>query len=141
MNTLHLCLDGTPVVAQVSRALRLARRRRGLSQRELARLIGVSKSRVARLESDAGPQSLDMVCQVLMATGFRLEVVEASGTESGQGDTKSLPELSDASGRHFPAHLVAYPMAYPPLYWFVRNGGWNTTKAFPEWTYERRLPR
>jgi len=62
------------VVAEVGRALRTARRRRGLSQRELAQKIGVSKSRVARLESDAGPQSLEMVSQVLMASGFRLEV-------------------------------------------------------------------
>ena len=53
--------EAKPVVAEVGRALRMARRRRGLSQRELARRIGVSKSRLARLESDAGPQSLETV--------------------------------------------------------------------------------
>lgn len=98
--------EAKPVVAEVGRALRTARRRRGLSQRELARKIGVSKSRLARLESDAGPQSL---------------------------------ELCDASGRRFPAHLDAYRLAYPPTYWFVRNGGWTTSRAFPQWTFERRF--
>jgi len=135
---------GTPVVAQVGRALRQARKRRGLSQRELARKIGVSKSRLGRLESDAGPQSLEMVSQVLMATGFRLEVVDTSGTEPQAGDASSaaLLELCDVSGRRFPAHLDAYRMGYPPTYWFVRNGGWTTKKAFPEWTFERRfVPR
>ena len=140
MNQRDLGPDATPLVAQVSRALRVARKRRGLSQRELAQQIGVSKSRLARLESDAGPQSLEMVCQVLMASGFRLEVTDASGSESSAGSPRSLLELTDAGGRRFPAHLAAHRSGYPPPYWFVRNGGWNTSKAFPEWTYERRPP-
>jgi len=92
MDQLNPDREPKPVVAEVGRALRTARRRRGLSQRELAQKIGVSKSRLARLESDAGPQSLEMVAQ-----------------------------------------------AYPPTYWFVRNGGWTTSKAFPQWTFERRF--
>ena len=63
MDELDSDREAKPVVAEVGRALRTARRRRGLSQRELARKIGVSKSRLARLESDAGPQSLEMVSQ------------------------------------------------------------------------------
>jgi len=135
---------GTPVVTQVGRALRQARRRLGLSQRELAKKLGVSKSRLGRLESDAGPQSLEMVSQVLMATGFRLEVVDASGFEPQHGDASraALLDLCDVSGRRFPAHLDARKMGYPPTYWFVRNGGWTTKKPFPEWTFERRfVPR
>lgn len=133
--------EAKPVVAEVGRALRTARRRRGLSQRELARRIGVSKSRLARLESDAGPQSLEMVSQVLMASGFRLEVIDTSGTPPQESDAAAaaLLELCDASGRRFPAHLNAYRLAYPPTYWFVRNGGWTTSEAFPQWTFERRF--
>jgi transcriptional regulator with XRE-family HTH domain len=133
--------DATPLVADVGRALRKARRRRGLSQREFAQQLGVSKSRLARLESDAGPQSLEMVCQVLMASGFRLEVIDLSGEKQQADDAlaAALLELCDARGRHFPAHLDAYPMGYPPVYWFIRNGGWNTAKAFPQWTYVRRF--
>jgi transcriptional regulator with XRE-family HTH domain len=133
--------DATPLVADVGRALRKARRRRGPSQREFAQQLGVSKSRLARLESDAGPQSLEVVSQVLMASGFRLEVIELSGAKVQADDAlaATLPELCDAGGRHFPAHLDAYPMPYPPMYWFVRNGGWNTATAFPQWTYVRRF--
>lgn len=144
MNELDLDRDAKPLVAEVDRALRKTRRRRGLSQREFAQHLGVSKSRLARLESDAGPQSLDMVLQVLMASGFRLEVVDASGAPLQEHDVPeaSPPELYDESGRRFPAHLDAYRLSYPPLYWFLRNGGWTTSKAFPQWTYERRfVPR
>jgi transcriptional regulator with XRE-family HTH domain len=135
--------DPRPLIAQIGQALRLARSRRGLSQREFALQMGVSKSRLARLETDAGAQSVEMVCQVLMASDFRLEVIDVSGTESPSGDmsTATLLELCDAGGRHFPAHLDAYRLAYPPLYWFFRHGGWNTSEAFPRWTYERRPTR
>jgi transcriptional regulator with XRE-family HTH domain len=134
-------LDARPVVADVGRALRKARRRRRTSQREFAQQLGVSKSRLARLESDAGPQSLEMVSQVLMASGFRLEVIDMSGAKLKADDAiaATLLELCDASGRHFPAHLDACPLPYPPTYWFVRNGGWNTAMAFPQWTYVRRF--
>jgi ribosome-binding protein aMBF1 (putative translation factor) len=74
--------DAIPLVADVGRALRRARRRRGTSQREFAQQLGVSKSRLARLESDAGPHSLEIVAQVLMASGFRLEVIDMSGAKA-----------------------------------------------------------
>ncbi len=95
--------DAKPVVAEVGRALRTARKRRGLSQRDFAQQIGVSKSRVGRLESDAGPQSLEMVSQVLMASGFRLEVIDTSGAKAQQGDASAaaLLDLCDVSGRRF----------------------------------------
>ena len=141
MDELNSDREATSVVAEVGRALRTTRRRRGLSQRELAQKIGVSKSRLARLESDAGPQSLEMVSQVLMATGFRLEVIDTTRTAPQEGDAAAAArlELCDASGRRFPAHLEAYRVEYPPTYWFVRNGGWTTSKAFPQWTFERRF--
>jgi len=128
MDELDSDREAKPVVAEVGRALRTARRRRGLSQRELAQKIGVSKSRLARLESDAGPQSLEMVAQVLMASGFRLEVIDTSRTAPQEGDAAAAAqlELCDASGRRFPAHLDAYRVEYPATYWFVRNGGWTT---------------
>ena len=111
-----------------------------MSQREFAQELGISKSRLARLESNAGPQSLEMISEVLMASGFRLEVIDLSGVvRSGDALPATLLELRDASGRRFPAHLEAFPLSYPPLYWFVRNGGWLTSAAFPQWTYERRF--
>ena len=131
----------TLLVTHVGRALRKARRRRRLSQREFARQVGISKSRLARLESNAGPQSLETASQVLIASGFRLEVVDMSGAQTQSSDVlpATLVELRDAGGRHFPAHLDACPLEYPPLYWFVRNGGWLTRAPFPQWTYQRRF--
>jgi transcriptional regulator with XRE-family HTH domain len=141
MNDFSLERDAKHLVAEVGCALRMARRRRRLSQREFAQQLGVSKSRLARLESDAGTQSLEMVSQVLMASGFRLEVVAASGAllQEDDGLAATLLALCDATGRRFPAHLEARAVSYPPTYWFVRNGGWLTSKAFPKWTYERRF--
>ena len=141
MDELDLNRDAVPLVGDVGRALRRTRKRRGLSQREFAQQLGVSKSRLARLESDPGPQSLEMVSQVLMASGFQLQVVDTSGVEVSSDDALSAThlELCDASGRRFPAHLDAYPQPYPPAYWFVRNGGWDTSRAFPQWTYGRRF--
>ena len=136
--------DTGSLVAQVSLAIRMARSRRGLSQRDLAQQIGVSKSRLARLESDAGPASLEMVCQVLMASGFpaRGHRSVRAPLQPGGASAAAQLRLCDASGRRFPAHLEAYRMPYPPLYWFVRNGGWSTSAPFPEWTYVRRfVPR
>jgi len=102
--------DLRPLTAQISQALRVARRRKGLSQREFALQLGISKSRLARLESDAGPQSLAMVCRVLTASGFRLEVIGVSDTKSLVDDTSAatLVGLRDGNGRRFPAHLNAY---------------------------------
>jgi transcriptional regulator with XRE-family HTH domain len=135
--------DLGPLNTQISHALRVARRRRGLSQREFALQLGISKSRLARLECDAGAQSLELVCQVLAASDFRLEVISID-IEGPLDDTSAATSLGlrDASGRRFPAHLNAYRVLYPPLYWFVRNGGWLTSTTFPKWTYERRpVPR
>ena len=140
MNEQDLFRDAKSLVGEVGRALRKTRRRRGLSQREFAEQLGVSKSRLARLESDAGPASLEMVSQVLMASGFRLEVIDGSGAQCPEHDKFAATplELCDVSGRRFPAHLDARPLSFPPMYWFVRNGGWMTSRAFPQWTYERR---
>ena len=82
-----------------------------------------------------------MVSQVLMASGFRLEVIDLSGAkvQPDDGLTATVQDLRDAGGRHFPAHLDARSLTYPPSYWFVRNGGWLTSAPFPLWTYERRF--
>jgi transcriptional regulator with XRE-family HTH domain len=143
MDDLGLSRAAMSLVTDVGHALRRARRRRRVSQREFAQQLGISKSRLARLESNAGPQSLDMISEVLMASGFRLEVIDMCGVvRSDDPLPTTLLELRDASGRRFPAHLDASPLSYPPLYWFVRNGGWLTSTAFPQWTYERRfVPR
>jgi ribosome-binding protein aMBF1 (putative translation factor) len=47
--------------------LRPARERTGITQHELARQIGSSQSRVAKMEAASPDVSLDLICQALLA--------------------------------------------------------------------------
>jgi predicted transcriptional regulator len=64
---------GEALVAQsklaLVRALRRRRRNRGLSQADLARLLGSSQSRVSKLEADRPGVSLELLVRALAATG------------------------------------------------------------------------
>jgi HTH-type transcriptional regulator/antitoxin HipB len=72
-----------------------------LSQRELARLIGIDQARIARIE---GGRSVDVAtfAQILAAAGLRLAVVDAAGDE-----IEPMPPdvMRDRAGRRQPAHL------------------------------------
>ena len=57
----------------VTTMLREAREATGMSQRELAKRLGVSQQRVALLERDANP-SVDTLERVAKALGMRLEI-------------------------------------------------------------------
>jgi transcriptional regulator with XRE-family HTH domain len=54
--------------------VREARRRAGLSQRELAERAGTTQSAIARLESGRTSPSFDAVVRLVKACGFRLDV-------------------------------------------------------------------
>ena len=54
---------------QLVEMLRRARRASGLTQRQLARLIRSSQSRVAKLEAGGADASLDLICKALFALG------------------------------------------------------------------------
>jgi DNA-binding XRE family transcriptional regulator len=49
--------------------LRQVRKSNGLTQHELARLIGSSQSRVAKMETGGVEASLDLICKALFALG------------------------------------------------------------------------
>lgn len=59
--------------------LRMARRRAGLSQRELARRAGVPQPTVSRIERGRMSPSLDTLGPLIEACGMELEVVERPG--------------------------------------------------------------
>jgi transcriptional regulator with XRE-family HTH domain len=63
--------------------IREARRRAGLSQRELAERAGTTQSAIARLETGASTPSLDTVTRLVRLCGFDLEValVERDGSD------------------------------------------------------------
>lgn len=54
--------------------VREARRRAGLSQRELAERAGTTQSAIARLESGRTSPSFDLVLRLIRLCGFRLDV-------------------------------------------------------------------
>lgn len=63
-------------------ALRLARHKRGISQIELAKRMGSSQSRIAKIEAGDPSVSLDLILRALVASGAsRREIQEtlASG--------------------------------------------------------------
>ena len=51
-----------------------ARRRAGLTQRELADLAGTTQSSIARLETGQTSPSFDLVVRLIKSCGFRLDV-------------------------------------------------------------------
>jgi len=55
--------------AALGRALRRRRKSRGLSQADLARVLGSSQSRVSKLEADEPGVSLELLVRALAATG------------------------------------------------------------------------
>lgn len=54
--------------------VREARRRAGLTQRELAERGGTTQSAIARLEGGRTSPSFDLVVRLIKASGFRLDV-------------------------------------------------------------------
>lgn len=60
----------------VSRAVRRLREKRRLTQQELARKLGSSQSRVAKLETGAADVSLDLLFRGLFAVGGKLTDIE-----------------------------------------------------------------
>jgi predicted transcriptional regulator len=59
---------------KAARVLRYARRRAGLSQRELSRKSGVPQSTIGRIESGAVDPRASTVNRLIRACGFDLEV-------------------------------------------------------------------
>jgi HTH-type transcriptional regulator / antitoxin HipB len=60
--------------AQLPSQLRSLRKARGLSQADLGQLLGLSQSRVARIESGAAQVSVQTLMAVLAQLGARLTI-------------------------------------------------------------------
>ena len=98
-----------------SRILRYARRRAGLTQRELARLAGMPQAAVARIETGRVTPRLDTLAKLLDLCGCSLEVEPKRGIGVDGSLIRGLLDLSDAeraqaaaaSGRNLAATLAA----------------------------------
>lgn len=64
---------------KASRLLRTARRRAGLSQRDLADRVGVAQPAIARIESGRVQPRVDTLDRLLEACGWDLEVTPRLG--------------------------------------------------------------
>lgn len=98
-----------------SRTLRYARRRAGLTQRELARRASMPQAAVARIETGRVTPRVDTLARLLDLCGCSLEVEPKRGTGVDGSLIRSLLDLSDAeraraaaaSGRNLVATLAA----------------------------------
>jgi len=122
------------LAARVAASLRGLRASRGLSQRALAAVTGVSKSELGRLEAASLPPAVSRWCATLSALGLEVSVRPLRDED----DQVAPPPQRDAAGRQFPAHALAELRSMPPTWWFVRNGGWGTKTPEPDWFWHRR---
>ena len=81
--------------------LRMARRRAGFTQRELARRAGVPQPTISRIEQGRVSPSLATLAPLIEACGMQLEVVERPGAGVDRG------QLWDGL-RRTPAERLAY---------------------------------
>jgi len=78
--------------------VREARRRAGLSQRELAERAGTTQSAIARLESGRTSPSFDTVVRLVKLCGYRLLVTLDHDDESDVTQAEALLRM-DPAGR------------------------------------------
>lgn len=128
--------EHVPFSKQVGLVVRAYRRQHRLSQRALARALGMPQSTLARLERSADRSSLRTVVDVLAATGHALGVVDADGDLVTVFDSTDL-QARDRGGRHFPAHrdVVALPPGSMRPMWFMLKEYFSGGTQ-PEWTAE-----
>lgn len=74
--------------------VREARKRAGLTQRELAQRAGTTQSAIARLESGRTSPSFDTVLRMLRLCGFRLDVALDPYDDSDIAQAEALLRLT-----------------------------------------------
>ena len=111
------------------------RRTCDLSQRDLAALLGLDQSRVARLES--GPQRVDLslLAEIFELAGMRIAVLDRNGAE-----VAPVPHdvLRDHAGRRMPAHLDVRPRHDRPTSALLHG---HADRADPPAWYHHRAGR
>ncbi|HVN12581.1 MAG TPA: glutamate-1-semialdehyde 2,1-aminomutase [Kineosporiaceae bacterium] len=125
---------------------RQARRRLGLSQREMAVASGISRTTLARVEAGHGGTPVETLERLLAAAGWLLVVVEQPESATGEGLVFVPPlrewggSCRDGAGRRYPAHL---PLVVDPLpaEWWAPFGLIRPPETFYRSELLRRIRR
>jgi len=96
--------DGGMTGDAVGAAMRLARRRLGLSQRALADVLAWDRAKVGRWESGVVPEGFEEVIAVLQLLGFNVVLTDPAADEWADWDDPA-EHILDRANRRFPAHL------------------------------------
>ena len=124
-----------PSTLDVSGAVRRLRRTNDLSQRDLACLVGIDQSQIARIEASHRGIDVQLFAQILEVGGMRLTIVDAHGVEI---TPVGQDVLRDNAGRRMPAHLdVLEPGELP--YFALRGPRYDRAK--PRVRYQHRRAR
>lgn len=113
--------------------LRAMRRRRRISQRELAAIAQLPRSSVARIEAGHSMPRLDTFVKLVDASRHCLVLIDSQG-RCLEYDTEH-DAIVDRAGRHFPAHLDAVPTGdFEPIWWWgwfriAWSARWETVPA------------
>jgi len=128
--------------------LRAVRRRRGLSQRELAVIARVPRSTIERIEAGTTSPKHETLGRILESVGFAFEVFDDERANPITPDYE-LESICDGQLRRLPAHLrsrairsefdpwwgwgrIAWSMTspnVPPVTYFHRPRGWEELEA------------
>lgn len=100
--------------------VRRARRINDTSQREMARMAGVSPSTVARVETGEMRPSLDLLARLLATTGLYLVVVDQDGRVIVP--MRECEETRDGADRRYPSHLDTILDPRPGEWWADQYG-------------------
>jgi HTH-type transcriptional regulator/antitoxin HipB len=103
---------------EVGGLVRRVRRVVKVSQRELAQLLGVSQSAVAKWETGRTCPSAGMLVRVLAVAGLRMAAVSSGGERVGP---MRAVAVRDAGGRRYPAHAFVWAQG-----WWVPEGSETT---------------
>lgn len=85
--------------------LRALRKNKGLSQAQLGRLLGLSQTRIARIEKDPTSVSVDQLLKVLAALNAQLALVPHPAGIAGSNRVQLEPQAktTHTSGKRSPA--------------------------------------
>jgi transcriptional regulator with XRE-family HTH domain len=118
--------------------LRAVRRSRTLSQRELAKVVGLPRSTIDRIESGRSETpSLALIERILAATAYQLVVLDNLGRLLKLEDERFAPW--DRGRRLYPAHLEIRRVRNmdDPWWGWHRIAFWDKDPNKPDWTFTR----